>query len=80
MKEAQAERGFGNLISNELSLGISRLEVRAAVVLMFPSGDPKVRPLVQMLMWCLKAQSLFRRETGMASCATQAVMWGMTSR
>lgn len=75
MKEAQAERGFGNLISNELSLGTSRLEFRATVLVMFPSGDPKVWPLVQMLMW-----SLFRRETGMAFCATQAVMWGMTSR
>lgn len=37
MKETQAGRGFGNLISSELSLGTSRLEVRTAVVLMFPS-------------------------------------------
>lgn len=37
---AQAEQGFGTLVSNQLNLGPSGIEVRAAVTLMVPLGGP----------------------------------------
>lgn len=40
MRGAPAEQSFGNLVSNQLTMGSSTLEVRAAVTLTVPLGGP----------------------------------------
>lgn len=70
MRGAQAEQSFGNLVSNQLALGPSTLEVRAAVTLMVPLGGPvgQVLGFNAAGCQCLRNGSASaQRETGMAS-------------
>lgn len=70
MRGAQAEQSFGNLVSNQLTLGPSTLEVRAAVTLTVPLGGPAGQALGfnAAVCQCLRNGSASaQRETGMAS-------------
>lgn len=70
LRGAQAEQSFGNLVSNQLTLGPSTLEVRAAVTLTVPLGGPVGQALGfnAAVCQCLRNGSASaQRETRMAS-------------
>lgn len=70
MRGAKAEWSFGNLVSNQLTLGPFTLEVRAAVTLTVPLGGPVGQALGfdAAVCQCLRNGSASaQRETRMAS-------------